>query len=100
MARPESALVAHVDDEDKGVTELMTPGGKQKMVIINVDPEDRTVNESFTVNGTPITLINESGLHLPSGSRCPRNHVLHAFHVFLAPWERPKKGQNMSTHGT
>ena len=44
----------------------MTPGGNQKMVIINVDPEDRTVNESFTVNGTHVTLINKSGLSYPA----------------------------------
>ena len=30
-----NAVANHVDEEDKGVTELMTPGGKQKMVIIN-----------------------------------------------------------------
>lgn len=30
-----NAVSNHVDEEDKGVTELMTPGGKQKMVIIN-----------------------------------------------------------------
>ena len=30
-----NAVANHVDDEDKGVTELMAPGGKQKMVIIN-----------------------------------------------------------------
>lgn len=30
-----NAVANHVDGEDKGVTELMTPGGKQKMVIIN-----------------------------------------------------------------
>ena len=30
-----NAVARHVDDEDKGVTELMTPGGKQQMVIIN-----------------------------------------------------------------
>lgn len=30
-----NAVANHVDDEDKGVTEMMTPGGKQKMVIIN-----------------------------------------------------------------
>ena len=29
----------------------------------HVDNEDKTVNESFTVNGTPILLINESGLY-------------------------------------
>ena len=46
----------------------MTPGGKQKMVIINVDPEDRTVNESFTVNGTHVTLINKGGLYYPAAA--------------------------------
>lgn len=30
-----NAVANHVDEQDKGVTELMTPGGKQKMVIIN-----------------------------------------------------------------
>ena len=35
----------------------------QKAIRDHVDPEDRTVNESFTVNGTPATLINESGLY-------------------------------------
>ena len=30
-----NAIANHVDVEDKGVTEMMTPGGKQKMTIIN-----------------------------------------------------------------
>lgn len=30
-----NAVANHVDTEDKGVTEMMTPGGMQKMVIIN-----------------------------------------------------------------
>ena len=30
-----NAIANHVDPEDKGVTELMTPGGMQKMIIIN-----------------------------------------------------------------
>lgn len=30
-----NAVAKHVDEEDKGVTELMTPGGKQKTVVIN-----------------------------------------------------------------
>lgn len=30
-----NAVANHVDEEDKGVTELMTPGGMQKMVVIN-----------------------------------------------------------------
>lgn len=30
-----NAVSNHVDDADKGVTEMMTPGGMQKMVIIN-----------------------------------------------------------------
>lgn len=35
----------------------------QKAVREHVDDEDRTVNESFTVNGTAVALINESGLY-------------------------------------
>nr|DAR17118.1 MAG TPA: BRO family protein [Caudoviricetes sp.] len=31
----EKAIRTHVDEDDKGVTEMDTPGGKQKMVIIN-----------------------------------------------------------------
>lgn len=30
-----NAIAKHVDDDDKGVTEMMTPGGKQKMTVIN-----------------------------------------------------------------
>ena len=30
-----NAVANHVDDVDKGVTEMMTPGGMQKMVIVN-----------------------------------------------------------------
>lgn len=30
-----NAVAKHVDSEDKGVTEMMTPGGKQKIIIIN-----------------------------------------------------------------
>ena len=32
---PQRAIRDHVDDEDKGVTEIVTPGGKQEMPIIN-----------------------------------------------------------------
>ena len=35
----------------------------QKAIRDHVDDEDRTVNESFTVNGTAVSLINESGLY-------------------------------------
>ena len=30
-----NAVSNHVDEEDKGVTEIMTPGGMQNMVVIN-----------------------------------------------------------------
>lgn len=30
-----NAVTNHVDDEDKGVTKIVTPGGRQKMIIIN-----------------------------------------------------------------
>lgn len=35
----------------------------QKAIRDHVDDEDRTVNDSFTVNGTTVALINESGLY-------------------------------------
>lgn len=35
----------------------------QKAIRDHVDKEDQLVNETFTVNGTPMTLINESGLY-------------------------------------
>lgn len=35
----------------------------QKAVRDHIDEEDRTVNNSFTINGTPAVLINESGLY-------------------------------------
>ena len=35
----------------------------QKAVRDHIDDEDRTVNNSFTINGTPAILINESGLY-------------------------------------
>ena len=35
----------------------------QKAMRDHIDEEDKTVNESFTVNGTRIVLINESGLY-------------------------------------
>ena len=32
---PEKALRVHVDDEDKGVNEMGTPGGTQKVTFVN-----------------------------------------------------------------
>lgn len=47
----------------KDVARALGYTNPQKAIRDHVDCEDRTVNESFTVNGTPITLINESGLY-------------------------------------
>lgn len=47
----------------KDVAVILGYSNPQKAVRDHVDHEDRTVNESFTVNGTPVTLINESGLY-------------------------------------
>ena len=70
----------------KDVAEVLGYATPQKAVRDHVDNEDRTVNESFTVNGTPLTLINESGLYSlvravrPSparrGAYAPRRAVL------------------------
>lgn len=32
---PRDAIVKHVDEEDKGVSEMLTPGGRQKTTLIN-----------------------------------------------------------------
>lgn len=45
-----NAVSNHVLEEDKGVTEMVTPGGKQKMVVIN-DPAY-----------TPLSLVASSHL--------------------------------------
>ena len=47
----------------KDVAEVLGYANPQKAIRDHVDEEDRTVNESFTVHGTPIALINESGLY-------------------------------------
>ena len=47
----------------KDVAERLGYSNPQKAIRDHVDEEDRTVNDSFTVNGTMVTLINESGLY-------------------------------------
>ncbi len=34
-SNPQKAIRDHVDDEDKGMNEMFTPGGKQNLLIIN-----------------------------------------------------------------
>lgn len=47
----------------KDVARALGYSNPQKAIRDHVDEDDRTVNDSFTVNGTPISLINESGLY-------------------------------------
>ena len=63
----------------KDVAQALGYSNPQKAVRDHVDEEDKTVNDSFTVNGTPIALINESGLYslvlsskLPSAKKFKR----------------------------
>lgn len=63
----------------KDVAQVLGYSNPQKAVRDHVDEEDKTVNDSFTVNGTPIALINESGLYslvlsskLPSAKKVRR----------------------------
>ena len=53
----------------KDVAEALGYSNPQKALRDHVDTENRTVNESFTVNGTPPVLINESGLYYASYNR-------------------------------
>ncbi len=47
-----------------------------KAIRDHIDEEDKTVNESFTVNGTPLVIINESGLYaLVLSSKLPQAKV-------------------------
>ena len=47
----------------KDVADVLGYNNPQKALRDHVDEEDRTLNESFTVNGTMVILINESGLY-------------------------------------
>lgn len=56
----------------KDIAEALGYSNPQKAIRDHVDDEDRTVNDLFTVNGTAISLINESGLYsLVMGSKLP-----------------------------
>lgn len=57
----------------KDVAEILGYSNPQKALRDHVDEEDKTLNESFTVNGTMVILINESGLYsLILRSRLPK----------------------------
>ena len=45
------------------MAEILGYSNPQKALRDHVDEEDKTLNESFTVNGTMVILINESGLY-------------------------------------
>lgn len=47
----------------KDVAQALGYSNPQKAIRDHVDDEDKTVNETFSVNGTPLVLINESGLY-------------------------------------
>ena len=47
----------------KDVAVILGYSNPQKAIRDHVDVDDRTVNDSFTVNGTALILINESGLY-------------------------------------
>lgn len=47
----------------KDVADILGYSNPQKALRDHVDEEDKTLNESFTVNGTTVILINESGLY-------------------------------------
>jgi prophage antirepressor-like protein len=47
----------------KDIAEILGYANPQKAIRDHVDEEDKTLNETFTVNGTMLVLINESGLY-------------------------------------
>lgn len=48
---------------EKDVAQALGYQNPQKALRDHVDDDEKTVNESFTVNGTPAILINESGMY-------------------------------------
>ena len=65
-----SVRIVTIDGEPwlvgKDVAEFLGYSNPQKALRDHVDSDDRTVNKSFTVNGTAVILINESGLIMSS----------------------------------
>ncbi|HEL7526987.1 TPA: phage antirepressor [Enterococcus faecium] len=47
----------------KDIADILGYSNPQKAIRDHVDLEDKTQNDSFTVNGTAVVLINESGLY-------------------------------------
>ena len=47
----------------KDIADALGYSNPQKAIRDHVDLEDKTQNDSFTVNGTAVVLINESGLY-------------------------------------
>ncbi|TYQ79111.1 phage antirepressor KilAC domain-containing protein [Enterococcus faecium] len=63
----------------KDIAEILGYSNTPKAIRDHVDEEDKTQNDSFTVNGTALVLINESGLYslilkskLPSAKKFKR----------------------------
>ncbi|MBD9758148.1 phage antirepressor KilAC domain-containing protein [Enterococcus faecium] len=63
----------------KDIADVLGYSNPQKAIRDHVDLEDKTQNDSFTVNGTAVVLINESGLYslilkskLPSAKKFKR----------------------------
>lgn len=57
----------------KDVATALGYANPTKAIRDHVDPEDKTGSDSFAVNGTKLTLINESGLYsLILGSKLPK----------------------------
>lgn len=59
----------------RDLTNILQYSNGPKAIRDHVDDEDKTVNDSFTVNGTALVLINESGLYsLILSSKLPQAH--------------------------
>ena len=55
--------IQRADAEDKTIVAIRDDAYEIRAIQRHVDEEDKTVNDSFTVNGTPLVFINESGLY-------------------------------------
>ncbi len=70
-SNPQKAIRDHVDDEDKGVNEMDTPGGKQNIAVIN---ESGQINVQCTMMTYQTFFFSRCSKSSPNLSFCPVCH--------------------------
>ena len=66
---PQEAIRTHVDDDDKGVSEILTPGGKQPVPIINESGLYSTGAVAQTSDGPQVPPLGDQRGYCPASAR-------------------------------